>query len=174
MLLFLFLARGPGLTQRCCKCAAGALTAGLVPGTSPLRPWPGGKELLKTLLAQEQIGHQEIEAGKEKAARSGPGEQQRRLEGLSRDETATSPAAAEPAPEPARNEIIQKVPARWELLRRDAREGHQPGRRHFRLNLTPCSERLCGVRSPGQRRVGCPYPKKLRGANELSFTSEPL
>ena len=63
--------------------AALALAAGLVPGTSLLRPWPGGKELLKTLLAQEQIGYQEIEAGKEKAARSRPGEQQRRLEGLS-------------------------------------------------------------------------------------------
>lgn len=116
------------------------------------------------LLAQEQIGHQEIEAVKEKAARSGPGEQQQRLEGLSRDETATSLATAELAPEPARNEIIQEVPVRWELLWRDAREGQQPGQRQFRLKLTPCSESLCGVHSPGQQHVGCPYPKKLRGA----------
>lgn len=82
---------------------------------------------MKILLAQEQICHQEIEAGEEKADRSGPGEQQHRLEGLSPDETAASPASAEPAPQPARNEIIQKVPVRWELPRRDAREGHQPG-----------------------------------------------
>lgn len=48
---------------------------------------------------------------------------------------------------------------RSELLQRDAREGHQPGWRHFRLKLPPCSERLCGVCSPGQQWVGCPCPK---------------
>jgi len=117
------------------------LAVGLVPGTSPLRPRPGRRELLKTLLAQEQIAHQEIEAGKGKVARSEPGEQQQRLEGLSRDESATSPAAAEQAQEPARNELVQKVPARWELPWQDAQERHHPGWRRFRSKRTLCSER---------------------------------
>lgn len=67
-----------------------------------------GKEAVKDTVGQGQVGHQETEAGKEKMPRSSQGEQQRRLEGLSQDKTATSPA--ELAPELARNGILQQVP----------------------------------------------------------------
>nr|XP_005511842.2 cysteine-rich tail protein 1 [Columba livia] len=57
-----------------------------------------------------------------------------------------------------RNEIIQEAPARWELLQRDAREGHQPGWRHFRRWASPAGPRVLAISREMDRGVSLENP----------------